>query len=304
MRRETVSTHAHKDAIRAHSPRPPTVAAETAGASEAQDLDTLGTYLRDIGRIPRLTLAEELELGERIAGGDRTALQRMIEANLRLVVAVAKRYRHPGISLHDLVQEGNIGLLHAAEKYDYRTGNRFSTYAVWWIRQAVTRALATQACTIRIPLHVHEGMGHAERDLEGAADPVDGEVAAKRTVSAESLEMARRARQTVSLDDTRSGEGDAALANFIGDTDSPSPYDATANTSLRENLVKSLQCLNERERCVISLRYGLLNGRTHTYAEVATRLHLMRERVRQLETLALTKLRNGRGGEELKSFMA
>jgi RNA polymerase primary sigma factor len=279
------------------------VGTKDASGTEARDLDSLTTYLHEISRVPRLTPSEELELGERIAAGDEQALQRMVEANLRLVIAVAKHYHHGGIALHDLVQEGNIGLLRAAQRFDYRTGNRFSTYAVWWIRQAVNRALASQAYAIRVPFHVHEGIGQAERDLAVAAASDEGEVAEKLPVSAETVESARRARQTVSLDRVHGDEGDAPLADTLADTDSPSPFDAAANQALREQLMGLLEGLNAREHAVVSLLYGLADGHPHTCAEVGIHLHLTRERVRQIEELALNKLRNGPGGTALESFL-
>jgi RNA polymerase primary sigma factor len=286
----------------------PAVDPENAAESGASDNDSLTTYLREIDSVPRLTPVEEQDLGKRIAAGDKEALHRLVEANLRLVVAVAKRYRHVGIALHDLVQEGNIGLLRAAQTFDYRTGNRFSTYAVWWIRQAVSRAFANQAYAIRVPMHIHEVIGHAERDAAQVADapPVErkrqgGE---KHAPSAEALDRARQARQTVSLDRMLGEDGDAALANAVADPDAPSPFEATANRVLRERLIGSLEVLAARERAVVSLRYGLVDGHSWTCAEVGAHLHLTRERARQIEVLALKKLRYGAAGAELEQYLA
>jgi RNA polymerase primary sigma factor len=283
--------------------------AEDTAASGTSDHDSLATYLREIARVPRLTPAEEQALGKRVAAGDEEALHRLVEANLRLIVAVARRYHHVGIALHDLVQEGNIGLLRAAQTFDYRTGNRFSTYAVWWIRQAVSRAFANQAYAIRVPLHLHEVMGHAERDATQAADdmPVAGQRQGgeKHVPSAEALNRARQARQTVSLDRMLAEDGAAdAVADAVADADAPSPFDVTANRVLRERLIGSLEGLAARERAVVSLRYGLVDGHSWTCAEVGAHLHLTRERTRQIEVLALKKLRYGAAGAELEQYLA
>jgi RNA polymerase primary sigma factor len=284
------------------------VDAEGTAGSGTSDHDSLTTYLREIASVPRLTPAEEQELGKRIAAGDKEALHRLVEANLRLVITVARRYRHVGIALQDLVQEGNLGLLRAAQTFDYRTGNRFSTYAVWWIRQAVSRAFANQAHAIRVPLHLHEVMGQAERDAAQAADvtPVEhkSQSSEKHSPSAEVLDRARQARQTVSLDRMLGQDDDDALADAVADPDAPSPFEATANRVLRERLIGSLEGLTVRERAVVSLRYGLVDGHSWTCAEVGAHLHLTRERARQIEVLALKKLRYGAAGAELEQYLA
>jgi RNA polymerase primary sigma factor len=292
------------------------------GAEVTVEVDGWATYMREIGQVSRLTPAEELALGARIADGDEVALRRMVEANLRLVIAVAKRYRHEGIGMQDLVQEGNIGLLRAAQKFDYRKGYRFSTYAIWWIRQAVSRAVANQAYAIRVPVHIQEGMGHAERLLADVATTADSGVeqehlGAEATgthantgalspspISPETIELARRARQTVSFDQAGGDDDEATLAEAIADTQAPSPFEVTSNNLLRERLVGLLRDLPARERAIVSLRYGLVDGRPRTCAEVGAQVHLTRERVRQLEVLALGKLRHAPEGRALRGYLA
>ncbi len=295
-------------------------AAKSMGAEEhAYEVDGWAAYMREIGRVRRLTPAEELELGQRIANGDAEALRRMVEANLRLVIAVAKRYHHEGIGLQDLIQEGNIGLLRAAQKFDHRKGYRFSTYAIWWIRQAVSRAVSNQAYAIRVPVHIQEGMGQAERALtersararDGANDTDTDTVEARAQIdypppqiSSATIELARRARQTVSIERSVGDDEDATLAEAIADENAISPFDAAANSLLRHRLLELLTGLPDRERFIITLRYGLIDGRPRTCAEVGQRVKLTRERVRQLETLALGRLRHGPGGKELASYLA
>ena len=293
---------------------------------ETTEVDGWATYMREIGQVSRLTPAEELALGARIAGGDEVALRRMVEANLRLVIAVAKRYRHEGIGMQDLVQEGNIGLLRAAQKFDYRKGYRFSTYAIWWIRQAVSRAVANQAYAIRVPVHIQEGLGQAERMVAGAPvtgdRPNGGDVGGERLggdddegraavaaaprspISAETIELARRARQTLSFDQASGEDDDSMLSEAIADTQAPSPFEVTSTHLLRERLVALLQDLPTRERAIVSLRYGLVDGRPRTCAEVGEEIHLTRERVRQLEALALGKLRHAPQSVALKGYLA
>ncbi len=286
-------------------------------AGETTEVDGWATYMREIGQVRRLTPAEELALGERIARGDDAALRRMVEANLRLVIAVAKRYRHEGIGMQDLVQEGNIGLLRAAQKFDYRKGYRFSTYAIWWIRQAVSRAVANQAYAIRVPVHIQEGLGQAERILAGAqaakdmddvSDAGDGDgrspAAPRSPISAETIELARRARQTLSFDQASGDDDEAALSEAIADTQAPSPFEVASTHLLRERLVGLLHDLPVRERLILSLRYGLVDGRPRTCAEVGEEIHLTRERVRQLEALALGKLRHAPQSVALKGYLA
>lgn len=258
--------------------------------SSAEDSTTL--YLNDISRLPRLTPEEELELGERIAGGDEVALRRMVEANLRLVVSVAKRYRNEGLTLLDLVQEGNIGLIRAAKKFDYRRGHRFSTYAIWWIRQAITRAIANHANTIRVPVHVSEGMARLNRqqwlgEEEGAAE----ERSAADLPSEKVIEMVRLVQQPLSLERTIGDDNDATLLEAVEDPDATPPEDAAQNAALRDTLTMLMGGLSDRERKVIELRYGLADGRPRTLKEVSGAFGLTRERIRQLETAALAQLR-------------
>jgi RNA polymerase primary sigma factor len=265
------------------------------GGSKAEDSTTL--YLHDISRLPRLTPEQELELGERIANGDEAALRQMVESNLRLVVSVAKRYRNEGLSLLDLVQEGNIGLIRAAKKFDYRRGHRFSTYAIWWIRQAVTRAIANQSNTIRVPVHVSEGMARLHR-AEYANQP-DGEEEAlseghEQTADIPSekvVKMVRLVQQPLSLERTIGDDNDATLEEAIEDTEASSPEATAENTLLRDTLTMLIGNLPARERKVIELRYGLADGRPRTLKEVSGTFGLTRERIRQLETAALTQLR-------------
>ncbi len=257
------------------------------------------TYLREVARVPRLTPEQERDLGRRIAGGDRRALVEMVEANLRLVIAVAKRYRHEGVEMQDLVQEGNIGLLRAAEKFDYRKGYRFSTYAIWWIRQAVSRTVANNAYAIRVPVHIQEGLGQMERRHDAALTSETP----RTDASSETLELVKRARQTVSLE-RAAGDDDAVLAEAVPDENAASPFDVACNNLLRERLLEMLAGLPERERTIVSLRYGLVDGRAHSCAEVGEHIHLTRERVRQLEVLALHKLREAPGGTDLAQLMA
>jgi RNA polymerase primary sigma factor len=274
---------------------------------ETAEVDGWDIYMREVGRVRRLTPADELELGRRIAHGDAQALRRMVEANLRLVIAVAKRYHHEGLALADLVQEGNIGLLRAAQKYDYRKGYRFSTYAIWWIRQAVSRAVANQAYAIHVPVHIQERIGPAKRALTSPHPPADDGVPVdteqdKAGISAQTLDLAQRAQQTVSLDRV-SSDDEAALAETVPDLTAPSPFDVASNRLLRERLMDLLTELPERERLVVGLRYGLIDGQACTSAEVARRIHLTRERVRQLEVAALAKLRHAPGAMDLVEFV-
>ena len=256
-------------------------------------------YLNDISRLPRLTPEEEIELGCGIAHGDEAALRRMVECNLRLVVSVAKRYRNEGLSLLDLVQEGNIGLMRAAKKFDYTKGYRFSTYAIWWIRQAVTRAIANQGQTIRVPVHVTESLSRLNReewlrvggDGEEPSPPDAGAARPANAPSEQIVEAVRMVQQPLSLERTVGDDNDAFLGDAVEDTNAISPVAAADNALLRDRLLELLQRLPERERMVLELRYGLVDGHPHTLKEVSRRFGLTRERIRQLENSALAHLR-------------
>ncbi len=248
-------------------------------------------YLNEISKIPRLTPDEELALGRRIAEGDDLALRRMIEANLRLVVSVAKRYRTESLALLDLIQEGNIGLMRAAMKFDYTKGYRFSTYAIWWIRQAVTRAIANQGQTIRIPVHVSENIARVNREegLRSGDEAAHGDSVPE--VSDQVREAVRLVQQPISLERTMGEDNDAQLAEAIEDPNAISPYVAAENALLRSRLLELLESLPVRERAILELRYGLVDGHPRTLKEVSRRFGLTRERIRQLETSALHQMR-------------
>ncbi len=252
-------------------------------------------YLNDISRLPRLTPEQEIELGRRIAQGDEAALRRMVEANLRLVVSVAKRYHNEGLSLLDLVQEGNIGLMRAARKFDYTKGYRFSTYAIWWIRQAVTRAIANQGQTIRVPVHVAESLSRLNREeWLRAGDGEQQEAPAERPANVPSeriLDAVRLVQQPLSLERAAGDENDAYLGDAVEDSNATSPVLAAENALLRARLMELLQRLPERERMVLELRYGLVDGHPRTLKEVSREFGLTRERIRQLENTALAHLR-------------
>lgn len=260
--------------------------------------DSTVIYLREISRLPRLTPEEEIELGYRVAQGDTAALKRMVESNLRLVVSVAKRYRNEGLSLLDLIQEGNIGLMRAAVKFDYTRGYRFSTYAIWWIRQAVTRAIANHGQTIRVPIHVSEGLSRLNREEALRGSP-DNEQAASGSAldrpanlpSERIVEAVRLVQQPLSLERATGDDGDAFLVDAVEDSNAISPLRAADNALLRARLLELLATLPERERMVIELRFGLVDGTPRTLKEVSRRFGLTRERIRQLETSALHHLR-------------
>ncbi|MDB5058659.1 MAG: polymerase, sigma 70 subunit, RpoD family [Chloroflexi bacterium] len=285
---------------------------DTAQENTASGEDSTMLYLRDISRIPRLTPEQELELGERIANGDQEALHIMVESNLRLVVSVAKRYRNEGLSMLDLIQEGNIGLIRAATKFDFHRGYRFSTYAIWWIRQAVTRAIANQGHTIRVPVHITEGMSRLNRSLrlveqdENDANPdqtAEPHPAAANVPSEKIIEMVKMVTQPLSLERSVGDENDASLAEAVEDTDAVSPLAAAENSMLRERLVMLVGGLPDRERKVIELRYGLFDGRPRTLKEVSGAFGLTRERIRQLETAALSHLREVGEEDNLREYL-
>jgi RNA polymerase primary sigma factor len=281
---------------------------DTAQSQSAQAEDSTMLYLHDISRLPRLTPEQELELGERIANGDEEALRIMVESNLRLVVSVAKRYRNEGLTLLDLIQEGNIGLIRAAKKFDYTRGHRFSTYAIWWIRQAVTRAIANQGQTIRVPVHITEGMSRLHRIERQLEQEGDGEAAETLTEghdlpSEKVIEMVRMVQQPLSLERAVGDENDATLAEAVEDTEATSPAEAAEISILRNRLELLIGGLPERERKVIEMRYGLADGRPRTLKEVSADFGLTRERIRQLETSALAHLRQSGQITDLRSYL-
>lgn len=270
--------------------------------------DAVGAYLKEIGRIPLLTREQEVALARRAEAGDQDARRRLIEANLRLVVSVAKRHMGRGLDLLDLVQEGNRGLIRAVEKFDWRRGFKFSTYATWWIRQAITRAIAEQARTIRVPVHVSEKYGKiraASRRLvqERGRDPMPEDLARLTQMPADEVGAILRAMQDpVSLDAPVGEAGESALRELLEDTSIPSPDDAAAATLLKGQISAALDSLTPRERRVLTLRFGLGGRRPHTLLEVGREFGLTRERIRQIERNALRKLRQSERAGRLRDF--
>src|SRR5471032_1279714 len=269
---------------------------EEPGAPEFS-ADSLQLFLKDVGKVSLLTAAQEVELAKRIERGDHAAKQEMVEANLRLVVSIAKRYRNQGLPFLDLIQEGTIGLVRAAEKFDWRKGYKFSTYATWWIRQAVARALADKARTIRMPVHVVEKLNkivRAERKLraERGREPTNAEIAADLDMSVEEVESIRRTSQApVSLEKPVGDDDESEFGHFLEDDHLPLPEDAAHTTFRVEALTKCLASLTFRERRVLELRYGLNGERPRTLDEVGRSFNVTRERIRQIENQGLKKLR-------------
>ena len=272
--------------------------------------DPVRMYLKEIGKVPLLSADEEVELAKRMAEGDEEAKKRLAEANLRLVVSIAKRYVGRGMLFLDLIQEGNLGLIKAVEKFDYTKGFKFSTYATWWIRQAITRAIADQARTIRIPVHMVETINKLTRiqrqlvqDL--GRDPMPEEIAEKmENISAEKVrEIQKIALDPVSLETPIGEEDDSHLGDFIEDKDTLSPDDYTNNQLLKDEINAVLQGLTEREEKVLRLRFGLLDGRTRTLEEVGKEFNVTRERIRQIEAKALRKLKNPNRCKRLRDFV-
>lgn len=283
---------------------------DTEAMSDALPLtDPVRMYLKEIGRVPLLTPEEEQQLAQRIANGDEAARQKMIEANLRLVVAVAKRYAGRGMLLLDLIQEGNMGLLKAVEKFDYTKGYKFSTYATWWIRQSITRAIADQARTIRIPVHMVELINRVIRTShsmvqELGREPTPEEVAQKLRLSPEKVEeVLKIAQDPVSLETPVGEEDDSHLGDFIQDNDASEPLEATAGNLLREQLEKAMASLTPREEKVLRMRFGFEDGKTHTLEEVGKEFNVTRERVRQIESKALRRLRHPSKSKALRDFV-
>ena len=271
--------------------------------------DPVRMYLREIGKIPLLTPEEEIELAKRVEEGDEGAKKKLIEANLRLVVSIAKKYIGRGLSFLDLIQEGNLGLIRAVEKFDYRKGFKFSTYATWWIRQAITRAIADQARTIRIPVHMVETINkliRVSRQLvqQLGREPATEEIAQALGLPPEKVEDIQRiAQEPVSLETPIGEEEDSQLGDFLEDKESPNPEEATAGQLLREQLEEMLDELTEREREVLRLRFGLEDGHAHTLEEVGKRFNVTRERIRQIEAKALRKLRHPSRSKRLRDYL-
>jgi RNA polymerase primary sigma factor len=261
-------------------------------------LDSLRLYLRSIGRVPLLTADEEVSLAKRIERGDMNAKQHMVEANLRLVVSIAKGYLGRGLTFLDLIQEGSLGLIRAVEKFDYRRGYKFSTYATWWIRQAVTRAIADKGRTIRIPVHMVEKLNkviHVERQLvqQLGREPTPDEIAAELECSTHEVrDILRMAQQPISLEKPVGEEEDSSLADFVEDASAESPFEIASEAMRKENVVRVLAALPQREREVIELRFGLTGGRARTLEEVGRAFSITRERVRQIENRTLKKLQS------------
>ncbi len=271
--------------------------------------DPVRMYLKEIGKVPLLSADEEIELAKRMENGDEEAKKRLAEANLRLVVSIAKRYVGRGMLFLDLIQEGNLGLIKAVEKFDYRKGYKFSTYATWWIRQAITRAIADQARTIRIPVHMVETINkliRVSRSLlqELGRDPSPEEIAEELEMPvAKVREILKIAQEPVSLETPIGEEEDSHLGDFIPDTEMMIPADAAAFTLLKEQLLEVLGTLTEREQKVLRLRFGLDDGRARTLEEVGSRFGVTRERIRQIEAKALRKLRHPSRSKKLKDFL-
>jgi RNA polymerase primary sigma factor len=309
---------------------------ELEAACEPPVLDAVQHYLQEIGRVSLLTASEEIELAERMERGDaalsrledaeemntqlRYALEtdvyrgeearrHLIQANLRLVVSIAKKYVGRGLSLLDLIQEGNIGLMRAVEKFDYHKGNRFSTYATWWIRQAVTRAIAEQGRTIRLPVHMSESVGQVKRAAEKLSQSLERQPTAEEIAIAlgQPIDRIQRileaARRPVSLETPVGDEGEHTLGDFLPDEELPNPTEFAAQQMLRHDLATALDSLSERERRIIDLRYGLIDGQRRTLEEVGKVLGMTRERARQIEAEALRRLRQPEVGQHLRDYL-
>ena len=271
--------------------------------------DPVRMYLKEIGKVPLLSAEEEVELAKRMADGDEEAKKRLAEANLRLVVSIAKRYVGRGMLFLDLIQEGNLGLIKAVEKFDYHKGFKFSTYATWWIRQAITRAIADQARTIRIPVHMVETINkliRVSRQLlqELGREPAPEEIAAELDMPVERVrEILKISQEPVSLETPIGEEEDSHLGDFIQDDNVPVPAEAAAFTLLKEQLVEVLGTLTEREQKVLCLRFGLEDGRARTLEEVGKEFDVTRERIRQIEAKALRKLRHPSRSRKLRDYL-
>ena len=299
-------------------PEPASESPEPEPAGEDLDLsvpegvgvdDPVRMYLKEIGKVPLLTAEEEIDIAQRMEEGDEEAKRKLAEANLRLVVSIAKRYVGRGMLFLDLIQEGNLGLIKAVEKFDYRKGYKLSTYATWWIRQAITRAIADQARTIRIPVHMVETINkliRVSRQLlqELGREPTPEEIAREMAISEDKVrEIIKIAQEPVSLETPIGEEEDSHLGDFIPDDDAPAPAEAASFTLMKEQLMNVLDTLTPREEKVLRLRFGLDDGRQRTLEEVGKEFNVTRERIRQIEAKALRKLRHPSRSKKLKDFL-
>ena len=270
--------------------------------------DPVRMYLKEIGQVRLLSAEEEIELAQRVADGDQSAKNKLTEANLRLVVSIAKKYSGRGLHILDLIQEGNTGLIRAVDKFDWTKGNKFSTYATWWIRQAITRAIADQARTIRVPVHMVEVINKATRCnrklvQELGREPTVEEIAKELNLPVEKIiEANRTAADTLSLDTPVGDEEDTSIGSFVEDERTPGPADATSNALLAEALKEILDTLTEREADVLRMRFGIYDGRTHTLEEVGQIFGVTRERIRQIENKAIRKLRHPSRAKKIRDF--
>ncbi|MDD3481289.1 MAG: RNA polymerase sigma factor RpoD [Patescibacteria group bacterium] len=271
--------------------------------------DSVRMYLREIGKIPLIDQAREVELAKKIEKGDKKAKKDLAEANLRLVVSIAKRYIGRGLDLLDLIEEGNTGLLRAVEKFDYKRGYKFSTYATWWIRQAITRAIADQSRTIRIPVHMVESINkmiRVQRQLvqELGREPMPEEIAAEMEIDVDKVNnMIKISQDTIPLESPVGEEEDSVLADFIEDQDSVTPDEAATYELLKEHITDVLSLLTPREQKILKMRFGLESGRSHTLEETGQEFGVTRERIRQIEAKALSKLKKHRDSKKLKDYL-
>src|SRR3989454_1110648 len=306
---ELLKGETHKHPPHEQLPTPEEEKGPKLDLSVEPSLDSLRLYLREIGKVSLLTADQEVYLAKRIERGDMSAKTQMIEANLRLVVSIAKKYIGRGMSFLDLIQEGNIGLIRAVEKFDYRKGYKFSTYATWWIRQAITRAIADQARTIRIPVHMVETINKLIRVSRGllqelGREPTAEEIAERMLITPDKVrEIVKVSQEPVSLETPIGEEEDSHLGDFIPDNQALAPSDAASHKLLKEQVESVLEGLTLRERRVLQLRFGLEDGRTRTLEEVGREFNVTRERIRQIEAKALRKLRHPSRSRKLKDYL-
>ena len=297
------------DAVIAENPEAKEIDLEATISKNIAVDDPVRMYLKEIGKVPLLTAQEEIDLAKRMEAGDEYAKQKLCEANLRLVVSIAKKYVGRGMLFLDLIQEGNLGLIKAVDKFDWTKGYKFSTYATWWIRQAITRSIADQARTIRIPVHMVETINkliRVSRQLlqEEGREPTPDEIAEEMGISVDKVrEILTIAQEPVSLETPIGEEEDSHLGDFIPDDDAPAPAEAAAFSMLKEQLVDVLGTLTEREQKVLKLRFGLEDGRARTLEEVGKKFDVTRERIRQIEAKALRKLRHPTRSKKLKDYL-